>query len=60
MALAVITLPTLRATTAWCVRRLRSRVSDQMARGAMIPAEPHVQQAMCDPAQGGESSSTVL
>jgi hypothetical protein len=27
-----------------------------MARGAMTPAEPHVQQATCDPAQGDEAS----
>src|SRR5262249_46107802 len=59
MALAVITRPTLRATMAWYVRRLCSHVSDHMARGAMTPAEPHVQQASCDPTQGDESSTLV-
>ncbi len=28
-----------------------------MARGAMTPAEPHVQQTTCDPTQGDESST---
>jgi hypothetical protein len=48
-----------RATTAWYVRRLCSRVSDYMAHGAMTPAEPHVQQARCDPTQGDESATMV-
>jgi hypothetical protein len=59
MVQAVITRPTLRATTAWYVRRLCSRVSDYMAHGAMTPAEPHVQQARCDPTQGDESATLV-
>jgi hypothetical protein len=57
MALAVTTRPMPRAITAWCVRRLCSRVSDRMARSAMTPAEPHVQPATCDPTQGGEPST---
>src|SRR5215468_4462509 len=59
MALAVTTRPMPRAITAWCVRRLCSRVSDRMARSAMTPAEPHVQPATCAPTQGGEPFSTA-
>jgi hypothetical protein len=57
MAQDVIIRPTPCATTAWYVRRLCSRVSDHMARGAMTPAEPHVQQASSDPTQGDEPST---
>jgi hypothetical protein len=42
---------------AWYVRRLCSHVSDHMVRGAMTPAEPHVQQDRCDPTQGDKSST---
>jgi hypothetical protein len=54
MALAVRIRPMLRATTAWCVRRLCSHVSGPMARDAMTLPELRVQQVRCDLTRGGE------